>query len=151
MLAVAATGKVRDGRFGKYRANIRLYAVSNLHLGYPANRRALERLRWYPNDWLILAGDIGEVGEHLDFALSMTTRRFARVMEVPGNHDLWSVGSDREFRGQSKYDYLGSICRVYGVLTPKDPYVRWPGDWTKIERTFRDGSTLGVHLITFTY
>jgi len=98
-------------------------------------------LRWYPNDWLILAGDIGEVGEHLDFALSMTTRRFARVMEVPGNHDLWSVGSDREFRGQSKYDYLGSICRVYGVLTPKDPYVRWPGDCTKIERTFRDGHT----------
>ncbi|CAG0930683.1 hypothetical protein TFLX_01881 [Thermoflexales bacterium] len=77
----------------------------------------------YPEDWLILGGDIGETEELLRFALSILTRRFKRVVWVPGNHDLWTLPSDRNgLQGEAKYQRLVAICRDYGVLTPEDPY-----------------------------
>ena len=48
---------------------MRLYAISDLHLANEINRRALEALPSYPDDWLILSGDIGETEDHLRFAL----------------------------------------------------------------------------------
>lgn len=108
---------------------MKLYAISDLHLGSEVNRRALEVLPAYPDDWLILAGDIGETGLHLRFALSVLSRRFRRLLWVPGNHDLWTLPSDCDgLRGEAKYRQLVSICRDYGVLTPEDPYVLWPGE-----------------------
>jgi 3',5'-cyclic AMP phosphodiesterase CpdA len=92
------------------------------------NRRALEALRPHPYDWLILAGDVGEIDEHLRFALNLLTRRFGRLLWVPGNHDLWTIPSRAgDLRGEAKYQRMVSICREYGVLTPEDPYVTWPG------------------------
>lgn len=109
----------------------KLYAISDLHLGHPLNRQALEDLPYYPLDWLILAGDVGETVDHLHFALSILTRRFAQVIWVPGNHDLWTIPTARTasdaLRGEEKYQALVSICRSYGVLTPEDPYVQWNG------------------------
>ena len=111
---------------------MKLYAIGDLHLGHKINRQALEALPPYPEDWLILAGDIGETTEHLRYALSILTRRFAQLLWVPGNHDLWTIPSrfseDTELRGEEKYRALVSICRDYGVLTPEDPYVLWPGE-----------------------
>ncbi len=107
---------------------MRLYAISDLHLRYPENRQALLALPPHPEDWLILAGDVGERAEELELALDILTRRFARVLWTPGNHDLWSLPSDRYgLHGEAKYHQLVAICRRYGVLTPEDPYVRWPG------------------------
>lgn len=110
---------------------MKLYAISDLHIGHPANRQALEELPFYPADWLILAGDTGETTEHLRYALSLLTRRFAQVIWVPGNHDLWTLPSGKsalsDLRGEARYYELVAICREYGVLTPEDPYVRWPG------------------------
>jgi 3',5'-cyclic AMP phosphodiesterase CpdA len=92
------------------------------------NRRALEALRPHPYDWLILAGDVGEIEEHLRFALNLLSRRFARLFWVPGNHDLWTIPSRTgDPRGEAKYQRMVSICREYGVLTPEDPYATWPG------------------------
>jgi 3',5'-cyclic AMP phosphodiesterase CpdA len=111
---------------------MKLYAISDLHLGYEINRQALDALPPYPEDWLIVAGDIGETVGHLQYALSLLTRRFAQIVWVPGNHDLWTVPSpslqDNTLRGEEKYQRLVSVCREYGVLTPEDPYVFWPGE-----------------------
>ncbi len=108
---------------------MKLYAISDLHLRSEVNRRALEALPPHPEDWLILAGDTGETEEHLETALAVLTRRFQRLLWVPGNHDLWSLPSEGSgLRGEEKYEQLVSICRDYGVLTPEDPYILWPGE-----------------------
>ncbi len=108
---------------------MKLYALGDLHLRYEVTRRALEALPPHPYDWLILAGDIGETEEQLRFALSVLRRRFGRLLWVPGNHDLWTIPSKTEdLRGVAKYERQVQICRDYGVLTPEDPYVTWPGE-----------------------
>lgn len=108
---------------------MKLYAISDLHLFNAVNRAAIEALPPHPDDWLILAGDIGEREDDLHFALSHLTRRFAQLLWAPGNHDLWTLPSNPlDLRGEAKYHRLVSICRSYGVLTPEDPYVVWPGD-----------------------
>ncbi len=107
---------------------MKLYAISDLHLGSPVNREALARLPAYPDDWLILAGDIGETEEHLRLALDSLAPKFARLIWVPGNHDLWTIDPDPwPLKGEYKYRRLVEVCRSYGVLTPEDPYVVWPG------------------------
>ncbi|HEX6289200.1 MAG TPA: metallophosphoesterase [Herpetosiphonaceae bacterium] len=107
---------------------MKLYAISDLHLACTSNRQALEALPPQPEDWLILGGDIGETEEQLRFALATLSRRFAQLLWVPGNHDLWTMPSDGpSLRGDAKYRRLVAACREYGVLTPEDPYVTWPG------------------------
>ena len=106
---------------------MRLLAISDLHLGYRQNREAFAGLGAYPDDWLIVAGDAGESTEHLRFALPELTRRFARVMWVPGNHELWCPATDTtRTRGQARYDELVAVCREYDVVCPEDPYTPWP-------------------------
>ncbi|HEY7124274.1 MAG TPA: metallophosphoesterase [Ktedonobacterales bacterium] len=108
---------------------MKLYAISDLHLAQSANRAALENLPAHPGDWLILGGDIGETEAHLHFALGCLTWKFERILWVPGNHDLWTLPSEPgALSGEAKYQRLVSICQSYGVLTPEDPYVLWPGD-----------------------
>ena len=107
---------------------MKLFALSDLHLGSAINLRALENLEPQSEDWLILAGDVGETQEHLRAGLKIVTEKFAQVIWVPGNHDLWSIDpSDRPLRGEYKYQRLVEICREFGVLTPEDPYPVWPG------------------------
>jgi predicted phosphodiesterase len=105
---------------------VKLFAVSDLHLANRPNCQALETLPAHPGDWLILAGDIGEIDEHLKFALYILTRRFRRVIWVPGNHDLWTLPAHpSRLRGEARYRHQVSICRDFGVLTPEDPYETW--------------------------
>lgn len=107
---------------------MKLYAISDLHLNYKANCQAVEAMSPHPEDWLILGGDIADTEVHLQYALAILTSRFKRVIWVPGNHDLWSLPSDRNgLKGEEKYNRLVSICRQYGVLTPEDPYPIWHG------------------------
>jgi len=108
---------------------VRLLAISDLHLSHRENREALDRLPAHPDDWLIVAGDVGERPAHLHHALETLTPMFARVLWVPGNHDLWCPpdAQDRS-RGQARYDELIAICREFGATTPEDPYLEWPGE-----------------------
>ncbi len=103
-----------------------LFAISDLHLNYRANRDLAEALRpETPDDWLAVAGDVAHgIAEIVGF-LALMRRRFARVLWTPGNHDLWS-GSGDEPRGADRYDHLVDACRRIGVLTPEDPYPVWP-------------------------
>lgn len=107
---------------------MKLYAISDLHLSGQINHDALLNMRAYPDDWLILAGDIGETETDLFFALDTLCTRFARLIWVPGNHDLWTIPSDaKRLRGVEKYARLVEICRQYSVATPEDPFPVWPG------------------------
>jgi 3',5'-cyclic AMP phosphodiesterase CpdA len=108
---------------------MKLLAISDLHLGHAPNRDALERIGDHPDDWLILAGDVGEWPAHLAFALRVVPQRFQRVIWVPGNHDLWTSSNfPAGSRGQARYNELVALCRERGVLTPEDPYIEWPPD-----------------------
>jgi 3',5'-cyclic AMP phosphodiesterase CpdA len=107
---------------------MRLLATSDLHVGHRANRAALDAVGHYPDDWLVLAGDIGEKPEHLAYTIDTLAPRFARLIWVPGNHDLWCPpGATDRTRGQARYDELVGMCRHAGVLTPEDPFVELPG------------------------
>ena len=54
--------------------------------------------------------------------------RFAEVVWVPGNHELWAVSTDPvQSRGEPRYQYLVSMCRRIGVFTPEDPFPVWEG------------------------
>ncbi len=103
-----------------------LFALSDLHVNHAANRQTLAELPAHPGDWLILAGDLGETEAHLRWVLDTLVPRWAKVLWVPGNHELWSTG-DPVRKGVAKYEHLVSVCRSYGVLTPEDPWPRWPG------------------------
>ncbi len=110
---------------------MRLLAISDLHLNHKRNREGLAAMSHYPEDWLIVAGDLGERLEHLRLALDHLRPRFAQVIWTPGNHDLWCPANNtKRTRGQARYDELVGICREAGVLTPEDPYVKWPGTST---------------------
>ncbi|MBP9113944.1 MAG: metallophosphoesterase, partial [Polyangiaceae bacterium] len=45
---------------------MKIWAISDLHLAYDANKAAFETLERHPNDWLILGGDLGETIEHME-------------------------------------------------------------------------------------
>lgn len=105
----------------------RLWALSDLHVRDPRNRRELAGLRSRPGDTLLVAGDVGESVSDLDWALALLTERFKKVVWVPGNHELWTSPSQPlALRGEAKYHALVEACRARGVLTPDDPYEEWP-------------------------
>jgi 3',5'-cyclic AMP phosphodiesterase CpdA len=101
-----------------------LYAVSDLHISYPENRKVVDQIQpTGPEDWLLVAGDVSERVADLEWALRLLASRFARVVWVPGNHDLWTHTSDPvKLRGEARYRHLVELCRKAGVLTPEDPY-----------------------------
>jgi hypothetical protein len=100
---------------------VRLWAISDLHVAVPENRRFVQALPSHPDDWLILGGDMGETPEDLEFVLATLGPRFRRLLWVPGNHELWSV-PEGSVGGVAKYEALVALCRRFGVLTPEDPY-----------------------------
>jgi 3',5'-cyclic AMP phosphodiesterase CpdA len=108
---------------------MRLLAISDLHIGYPENRAYAESLAPAdPDDWLIVAGDVGEVFADVGFVLASLANRFARVIWVPGNHELWTLPSDPVgVRGVARYQALVKVCRRFGVLTPEDEFPVWAG------------------------
>lgn len=107
---------------------MRLLAISDLHVGFAANRAALEMMPASPRDWLILAGDLGETEEHLLFVLRTLRPRFEQLVWVPGNHELWTTHDPPgQARGVERYERLVALCRREGVLTPEDPFAVWPG------------------------
>lgn len=106
-----------------------LFAVSDLHVAYPENRRIVDDLRPESEaDWLIVAGDVGEVFGDIERILRELRSRFQSVIWAPGNHELWTHASDPlTLRGEDRYRALVRMCRDNGVLTPEDEYPIWRG------------------------
>jgi hypothetical protein len=70
----------------------------------------------------------GEPRDRGEWALRTLSGRFAKVIWVPGNHELWTHPSDPvQLRGESRYLHLVALCRSLGISTPEDPYLVWDG------------------------
>ncbi|GAA3475627.1 metallophosphoesterase [Streptomyces yanii] len=106
-----------------------LLAISDLHVRHPENREIVERLRpESDSDWLLIAGDVGELSTDIESTLTLLRDRFSTVVWAPGNHELWTVPEDPvQARGVHRYNHLVELCRRLGVLTPEDPYPVWDG------------------------
>ena len=78
-------------------------------------------------DWLIVAGDVAErMGTVVD-TLARLRERFATVVWVPGNHELWTTAKDPDqHRGEERYRELVDRCRGIDVVTPEDEFPVWP-------------------------
>jgi 3',5'-cyclic AMP phosphodiesterase CpdA len=75
-----------------------------------------------------VAGDVAEKAADIEWALRTLSERFATVVWVPGNHELWTLSTDPvPLRGEARYRYLVSMCRRLGVVTPEDPFPVWEG------------------------
>ncbi len=107
---------------------MKLYAISDLHVGFKENRAALRALPAHPDDWLILCGDLGDTPQQLDLALEVLAAKFAQLIWVPGNHELWTVPRATGSRGVERYAELVELCRKRGCLTPEDPFPIWSGE-----------------------
>jgi 3',5'-cyclic AMP phosphodiesterase CpdA len=81
-----------------------LLATSDIHVGFRQNRTIVEGMRpTSDDDWLIVAGDVGEVVDHIVWGLRLLKERFATVLWVPGNHELWTHPNDPvQLRGQAR-------------------------------------------------
>lgn len=104
-------------------------AISDLHLDHAENREYVDGL-WPddPSDWLLVAGDVGELSTTVEWALRLLAERFATVVWAPGNHELWTLRADPlALRGEARYQHLVQLCRDIGVHTPEDPYPIWRG------------------------
>ncbi|MEU5404348.1 metallophosphoesterase [Streptomyces sp. NPDC005963] len=108
----------------------RLVAISDLHVRYDENKKIVDELRpERETDWLIIAGDIGEVVSDIEWTLSTLRDRFAKVIWTPGNHELWTAPDDPiQLRGEQRYRHLVELCRRLDVLTPEDPFPIWEGE-----------------------
>ncbi|MFF5085055.1 metallophosphoesterase family protein [Actinoplanes sp. NPDC000266] len=106
-----------------------LLAVSDLHISYRENREVVDRIRpGSEDDWLIVAGDVGELFDDVVRSLGLLRDRFAKVIWAPGNHELWTHPADPVgLRGDERYRALVEQCRKLGVVTPEDAYPVWAG------------------------
>ncbi|MGC5031273.1 metallophosphoesterase family protein [Micromonospora sp. DT229] len=106
-----------------------LFATSDLHVAYTDNRRIVDRIEpESADDWLIVAGDVGERFADIEATLRLLSNRFAQVIWAPGNHELWTHTADPvRLRGEHRYRELVRMCRDIGVLTPEDDYAVWHG------------------------
>ena len=106
-----------------------LWAISDLHTGHAGNKPVTESL--YPStpeDWLIVAGDVAERTDDIRWALELLKQRFAMVIWVPGNHELWTTGKDpAQVFGRARYDHIVEMIDEIGVITPEHPYPMWTG------------------------
>lgn len=95
---------------------MRVFAISDLHLDYAANHEWLKQLSLhdYNNDVLILAGDVSDRLALLDDAFGIVVRRFATVLFVPGNHDLWAR-RERVTDSFEKLDAVHAAADQHGV------------------------------------
>jgi predicted phosphodiesterase len=102
---------------------MRVFAVSDLHLDYAANREWLQQLsrHEYRHDALILAGDISDRIALLAEGFETLTERFSAVLYVPGNHDLWVSRDGDDMRDSiEKFAAVREVAIQHGVHV--DPY-----------------------------
>jgi 3',5'-cyclic AMP phosphodiesterase CpdA len=106
-----------------------LLAASDLHVGFGENREIVAEIGLgTAADWLILAGDVGEFVADVEWVLGTLRDRFAELIWVPGNHELWTHHREPlRLRGVERYQHLIEMCRRLGVHSPEDPYPTWTG------------------------
>ena len=90
----------------------RLLALSDLHVAHPQNREIVAGMApGNDNDWLLLAGDVGESYPDIEWALRTLADKYPTVVWTPGNHELWTRRQDPvDLRGEQRYLALVELC-----------------------------------------
>ena len=96
---------------------MRVFALSDIHVDYHVNAAWVRQLSCYDyrHDLLILAGDVTHRLELLGWCLKALTLRFARVLFVPGNHDLWVLGEAPERTSLQKFAEVALVVAESGA------------------------------------
>jgi 3',5'-cyclic AMP phosphodiesterase CpdA len=117
------------GPQGQTRVPASVFAISDLHSSHEANRLIIDDLHPQSrDDWLIVAGDVGETFRCVERSLRLLRQRYAKVIWTPGNHELWTLREDPvQLRGEDRYQALVQMCRDHDILTPEDEFPIWPG------------------------
>ena len=97
---------------------MRIYAVSDLHADFRANRALLDHIPAHDHrdDVLIVAGDVADSLDVLAETLAHLRARFREVFFVPGNHELWVRGGEHA-DSVAKFRAVLGVCEAAGVRT----------------------------------
>jgi predicted phosphodiesterase len=104
----------------------RVFALSDIHVDYDVNVQWVRNLSRadYRDDILILAGDVTHKLSQLASCLNEFATRFAKVLFVPGNHDVWVLGEAPERTSLQKFDDVVAVVEGHGASM--QPH--WHGD-----------------------
>src|SRR5262252_1804106 len=96
--------------------SMRVFALSDIHVDYPANMSWLQALSAtdYTDDALILAGDVSDNLDKLQAALVSVRAKFAQIFFVPGNHELW-VRRGECADSMAKFWRILALCAELGI------------------------------------
>lgn len=96
---------------------MRVFAVSDIHVDYEVNMRWVRHLSRsdYRDDLLIVAGDLTHKLPELATCLTELATRFAKVLFVPGNHDVWVLGEAPERTSLDKFDDVVEVVEHSGA------------------------------------
>jgi predicted phosphodiesterase len=95
----------------------RVFAVSDIHVDFDANFQWVRQLSKadYRDDLLILAGDVTHHLAQLASCLNELATRFAQVLFVPGNHDVWVLGESPERTSLQKFADVAAVVERNGA------------------------------------
>ena len=95
---------------------MRVFAISDIHVDYPENRNWLSKLSSvdFLEDVLIIAGDITDRLMLLQRCFQELSKKFLKVIFVPGNHELW-VSRDKNYNSFEKYKQICDIAIEQGI------------------------------------
>ncbi|MGH8077367.1 MAG: metallophosphoesterase [Lysobacter sp.] len=96
---------------------MKVFALSDIHIDYAANRRWIEGLSEfdYRGDVLILAGDLSDSLALVNQCFAAIARRFLKVLYVPGNHDLWVLRDVPGLLSFGKLELVRAAAAEHGV------------------------------------
>lgn len=95
----------------------RVFALSDIHVDYDVNVQWVRNLSSvdYRDDILILAGDVTHKLPEFAAALTALATRFAKVLYVPGNHELWVRGEAPERDSLQKFADVVAVAAECGA------------------------------------
>lgn len=95
---------------------MRVFGISDIHVDYEANLDWVAALskQDYQRDAVLVAGDLSHKLELTQRCLALLQDRFAHVLFVCGNHDLW-VKSRDTIDSMDKFHLLQSTLKQQGI------------------------------------
>lgn len=98
---------------------MKIFALSDLHVDFPANRSWVEAMPAYAHreDLLVVAGDVSDSMDLMAWCFETLASRFAKVLFVPGNHELWVLGDPPAIDSMAKFWRVRALAHSRGVVT----------------------------------
>lgn len=96
---------------------MRVFALSDIHVDYDGNAAWVAGVSRadYRDDVLILAGDVAGTLSRLQLCVEAFAQRFARVLFVPGNHDLWVIREAQRMDSLEKFERVAAAVEACGA------------------------------------